>query len=136
MDKIKILESVPNERGLYSYTYLESDYDEYLGEVVESFSEVRELETNTIRIFELENALKHYDIVSKKYRLIAALLRKKASLEAGKDELVKDIEELKKTSIVLNKRTLMYERHLNEWYHLSNGKSEANEYAKRALKMN
>ena len=28
-------------------------YDEYLGEVVESFSEVRELETNTIRIFEL-----------------------------------------------------------------------------------
>ena len=85
MDKIKILESVPNERGLYSYTYLESDYDEYLGEVVESFSEVRELETNTIRIFELENALKHYDIVSKKYRLIAALLRKKASLEAGKD---------------------------------------------------
>ena len=43
MDKIKILESVPNERGLYSYTYLESDYDEYLGEVVESFSEVREL---------------------------------------------------------------------------------------------
>lgn len=136
MDKIKILESVPNERGLYSYTYLESDYDEYLGEVVESFSEVRELETNTIRIFELENALKHYDIVSKKYRLIAALLRKKTSLEAGKDELVKDIEELKKTSIVLNKRTLMYERHLNEWYHLSNGKSEANEYAKRALKMN
>ena len=136
MDKIKILESVPNERGLYSYTYLESDYDEYLGEVVESFSEVRELETNTIRIFELENALKHYDIVSKKYRLIAALLRKKASLEAGKDELVKDIEELKKTSIVLNKRTLMYERHLNEWYHLSNAKSEANEYAKRALKMN
>lgn len=136
MDKIKILESVPNERGLYSYTYLESDYDEYLGEVVESFSEVRELETNTIRIFELENALKHYDIVSKKYRLIAALLRKKASLEAGKDELVKDIEELKKTSIVLNKRTLMYERHLNEWYHLSDGKSEANEYAKRALKMN
>ena len=136
MDKIKILESVPNERGLYSYTYLESDYDEYLGEVVESFSEVRELETNTIRIFELENALKHQDIVSKKYRLIAALLRKKASLEAGKDELVKDIEELKKTSIVLNKRTLMYERHLNEWYHLSNGKSEANEYAKRALKMN
>ncbi len=136
MDKIKILESVPNERGLYSYTYLESDYDEYLGEVVESFSEVRELETNTIRIFELENALKHYDIVSKKYRLIAALLRKKASLEAGKDELAKDIEELKKTSIVLNKRTLMYERHLNEWYHLSNGKSEANEYAKRALKMN
>lgn len=136
MDKIKILESVPNERGLYSYTYLESDYDEYLGEVVESFSEVRELETNTIRIFELENALKHYDIVSKKYRLIAALLRKKASLEAGKDELVKDIEELKKTSIVLNKRTLMYERHLNEWYHLSNGKSEANEYVKRALKMN
>ena len=136
MDKIKILESVPNERGLYSYTYLESDYDEYLGEVVESFSEVRELETNTIRIFELENALKHYDIVSKKYRLIAALLRKKASLEAGKDELVKDIEELKKTSIVLNKRTLMYERHLNEWYHLSNGKCEANEYEKRALKMN
>ena len=136
MDKIKILESVPNERGLYSYTYLESDYDEYLGEVVESFSEVRELETNTIRIFELENALKHYDIVSKKYRLIAALLRKKASLEAGKDELAKDIEELKKTSIVLNKRTLMYERHLNEWYHLSNGKSEANEYVKRALKMN
>ena len=136
MDKIKILESVQNERGLYSYTYLESDYDEYLGEVVESFSEVRELETNTIRIFELENALKHYDIVSKKYRLIAALLRKKASLEAGKDELVKDIEELKKTSIVLNKRTLMYERHLNEWYHLSNGISEANEYAKRALKMN
>jgi len=136
MDKIKILESVPNERGLYSYTYLESDYDEYLGEVVESFSEVRELETNTIRIFELENALKHYDMVSKKYRLIAALLRKKASLEAGKDELAKDIEELKKTSIVLNKRTLMYERHLNEWYHLSNGKSEANEYAKRALKMN
>lgn len=136
MDKIKILESVPNERGLYSYTYLESDYDEYLGEVVESFSEVRELETNTIRIFELENALKYYDIVSKKYRLIAALLRKKASLEAGKDELAKDIEELKKTSIVLNKRTLMYERHLNEWYHLSNGKSEANEYAKRALKMN
>ena len=136
MDKIKILESVPNERGLYSYTYLESDYDEYLGEVVESFSEVRELETNTIRIFELENALKHQDIVSKKYRLIAALLRKKTSLEAGKDELVKDIEELKKTSIVLNKRTLMYERHLNEWYHLSNGKSEANEYAKRALKMN
>lgn len=136
MDKIKILESVPNERGLYSYTYLESDYDEYLGEVVESFSEVRELETNTIRIFELENALKHYDIVSKKYRLIAALLRKKASLEAGKDELAKDIEELKKTSIVLNKRTLMYERHLNEWYHLSDGKSEANEYAKRALKMN
>ena len=136
MDKIKILESVPNERGLYSYTYLESDYDEYLGEVVESFSEVRELETNTIRIFELENALKHYDIVSKKYKLIAALLRKKASLEAGKDELAKDIEELKKTSIVLNKRTLMYERHLNEWYHLSNGKSEANEYAKRALKMN
>ena len=136
MDKIKILESVPNERGLYSYTYLESDYDEYLGEVVESFSEVRELETNTIRIFELENALKHYDIVSKKYRLIAALLRKKASLEAGKDELVKDIEELKKTSIVLNKRTLMYERHINEWYHLSNGKSEANEYVKRALKMN
>ncbi len=136
MDKIKILESVPNERGLYSYTYLESDYDEYLGEVVESFSEVRELETNTIRIFELENALKHYDIVSKKYRLIAALLRKKASLEAGKDELARDIEELKKTSIVLNKRTLMYERHLNEWYHLSNGKSEANEYAKRALKMN
>ena len=133
MDKIKILESVPNERGLYSYTYLESDYDEYLGEVVESFSEVRELETNTIRIFELENALKHYDIVSKKYRLIAALLRKKASLEAGKDELVKDIEELKKTSIVLNKRTLMYERHLNEWYHLSSGKSEANEYPKRAL---
>ena len=47
-----------------------------------------------------------------------------------------DIEELKKTSIVLNKRTLMYERHLNEWYHLSNGKSEANEYVKRALKMN
>ena len=91
MDKIKILESVPNERGLYSYTYLESDYDEYLGEVVESFSEVRELETNTIRIFELENALKHYDIVSKKYRLIAALLRKKASLEAGKDELVNGI---------------------------------------------
>lgn len=136
MDKIKILESVPNERGLYSYTYLESDYDEYLGEVVESFSEVRELETNTIRIFELENALKHYDIVSKKYRLIAALLRKKASLEAGKDELARDIEELKKTSIVLNKRTLMYERHLNEWYHLSNGKSEASEYAKRALKMN
>lgn len=136
MDKIKILESVPNERGLYSYTYLESDYDEYLGEVVESFSEVRELETNTIRIFELENALKHYDIVSKKYRLIAALLRKKASLEAGKDELAKDIEELKKTSIVLNKRTLMYEKHLNEWYYLSNGKSEANEYAKRALKMN
>lgn len=136
MDKIKILESVPNERGLYSYTYLESDYDEYLGEVVESYSELRELETNTIRIFELENALKHYDIVSKKYRLIAALLRKKASLEAGKDELAKDIEELKKTSIVLNKRTLMYERHLNEWYHLSNGKSEANEYAKRALKMN
>lgn len=136
MDKIKILESVPNESGLYSYTYLESDYDEYLGEVVESFSEVRELETNTIRIFELENALKYYDIVSKKYRLIAALLRKKASLEAGKDELAKDIEELKKTSIVLNKRTLMYERHLNEWYHLSNGKSEANEYAKRALKMN
>lgn len=136
MDKIKILESVPNERGLYSYTYLESDYDEYLGEVVESFSEVRELETNTIRIFELENALKHYDTVSKKYRLIAALLRKKASLEAGKDELARDIEELKKTSIVLNKRTLMYERHLNEWYHLSNGKSEANEYAKRALKMN
>lgn len=136
MDKIKILESVPNERGLYSYTYLESDYDEYLGEVVESFSEVRELETNTIRIFELENALKHYDMVSKKYRLIAALLRKKASLEAGKDELARDIEELKKTSIVLNKRTLMYERHLNEWYHLSNGKSEANEYAKRALKMN
>ena len=115
---------------------MESDYDEYLGEVVESFSEVRELETNTIRIFELENALKHYDMVSKKYRLIAALLRKKASLEAGKDELAKDIEELKKTSIVLNKRTLMYERHLNEWYHLSNGKSEANEYAKRALKMN
>lgn len=136
MDKIKILESVPNERGLYSYTYLESDYDEYLGEVVESFSEVRELETNTIRIFELENALKHYDIVSKKYRLIATLLRKKASLKAGKDELARDIEELKKTSIVLNKRTLMYERHLNEWYHLSNGKSEANEYAKRALKMN
>ena len=136
MDKIKILESVPNERGLYSYTYLESDYDEYLGEVVESFSEVRELETNTIRIFELENALKHYDIVSKKYRLIAALLRKKASLEAGKDELVKDIEELKKTSIILNKRTLMYERYLNEWYHLSDGISEANEYAKRALKMN
>lgn len=136
MDKIKILESVPNERGLYSYTYLESDYDEYLGEVVESFSEVRELETNTIRIFELENALKHYDIVSKKYRLIAALLRKKASLEAGKDELAKDIEELKKTSIVLNKRTLMYEKYLNEWYYLSNGKSEANEYAKRALKMN
>lgn len=136
MDKIKILESVPNERGLYSYTYLESDYDEYLGEVVESFSEVRELETNTIRIFELENALKHYDMVSKKYRLVAALLRKKASLEAGKDELARDIEELKKTSIVLNKRTLMYERHLNEWYHLSNGKSEANEYAKRALKMN
>lgn len=136
MDKIKILESVPNERGLYSYTYLESDYDEYLGEVVESFSEVRELETNTIRILELENALKHYDMVSKKYRLIAALLRKKASLEAGKDELARDIEELKKTSIVLNKRTLMYERHLNEWYHLSNGKSEANEYAKRALKMN
>ena len=136
MDKIKILESVPNERGLYSYTYLESDYDEYLGEVVESFSEVRELETNTIRIFELENALKHYDIVSKKYRLIAALLRKKASLEAGKDELAKDIEELKKTSIVLNKRTLMYERYLNEWYHLSDGISEANEYAKRALKMN
>lgn len=136
MDKIKILESVPNERGLYSYTYLESDYDEYLGEVVESYSELRELETNTIRIFELENALKHYDIVSKKYRLIAALLRKKASLEAGKDELARDIEELKKTSIVLNKRTLMYERHLNEWYHLSNGKSEANEYAKRALKMN
>lgn len=134
MDKIKILESVPNERGLYSYTYLESDYDEYLGEVVESFSEVRELETNTIRIFELENALKHYDIVSKKYRLIAALLRKKASLESGKDELARDIEELKKTSIVLNKRTLMYERHLNEWYHLSNGKSEANEYAKRALR--
>mgnify|MGYP004732726855 CR=1 FL=1 len=136
MDKIKILESVPNERGLYSYTYLESDYDEYLGEVVESFSEVRELETNTIKIFELENALKHYDMVSKKYRLVAALLRKKASLEAGKDELARDIEELKKTSIVLNKRTLMYERHLNEWYHLSNGKSEANEYAKRALKMN
>ena len=136
MDKIKILESVPNERGLYSYTYLESDYDEYLGEVVESFSEVRELETNTIRIFELENALKHYDMVSKKYRLVAALLRKKASLEAGKDELARDIEELKKTSIILNKRTLMYERHLNEWYHLSNGKSEANEYAKRALKMN
>lgn len=136
MYKIKILESVPNERGLYSYTYLESDYDEYLGEVVESFSEVRELETNTIRIFELENALKHYDMVSKKYRLVAALLRKKASLEAGKDELARDIEELKKTSIVLNKRTLMYERHLNEWYHLSNGKSEANEYAKRALKMN
>lgn len=136
MDKIKILESVPNERGLYSYTYLESDYDEYLGEVVESFSEVRELETNTIRIFELENALKHYDMISKKYKLIAALLRKKASLEAGKDELARDIEELKKTSIVLNKRTLMYERHLNEWYHLSNGKSEANEYAKRALKMN
>lgn len=136
MDKVKILESVPNERGLYSYTYLESDYDEYLGEVVESFSEVRELETNTIKIFELENALKHYDIVSKKYRLIAVLLRKKASLEAGKDELARDIEELKKTSIVLNKRTLMYERHLNEWYHLSNGKSEANEYAKRALKMN
>ena len=136
MDKIKILESVPNERGLYSYTYLESDYDEYLGEVVESFSEVRELETNTIRIFELENALKHYDIVSKKYRLISALLHKKASLEAGKDELAKDIEELKKTSIVLNKRTLMYERYLNEWYHLSDGISEANEYAKRALKMN
>lgn len=136
MDKIKILESVPNERGLYSYTYLESDYDEYLGEVVESFSEVRELETNTIKIFELENALKHYDMVSKKYRLVAALLRKKASLEAGKDELARDIEELKKTSIVLNKRTLMYERYLNEWYHLSNGKSEANEYAKRALKMN
>lgn len=136
MDKIKILESVPNERGLYSYTYLESDYDEYLGEVVESYSELRELETNTIRIFELENALKHYDMVSKKYRLVAALLRKKASLEAGKDELARDIEELKKTSIVLNKRTLMYERHLNEWYHLSNGKSEANEYAKRALKMN
>lgn len=136
MDKIKILESVPNERGLYSYTYLESDYDEYLGEVVESFSEVRELETNTIKIFELENALKHYDMISKKYKLIAALLRKKASLEAGKDELARDIEELKKTSIVLNKRTLMYERHLNEWYHLSNGKSEANEYAKRALKMN
>lgn len=136
MDKIKILESVPNERGLYSYTYLESDYDEYLGEVVESYSELRELETNTIRIFELENALKHYDMISKKYKLIAALLRKKASLEAGKDELAKDIEELKKTSIVLNKRTLMYERHLNEWYHLSNGKSEANEYAKRALKMN
>ena len=136
MDKIKILESVPNERGLYSYTYLESDYDEYLGEVVESFSEVRELETNTIRILELENALKHYDMVSKKYRLVAALLRKKASLEAGKDELARDIEELKKTSIILNKRTLMYERHLNEWYHLSNGKSEANEYAKRALKMN
>lgn len=136
MDKIKILESVPNERGLYSYTYLESDYDEYLGEVVESYSELRELETNTIRIFELENALKHYDMISKKYKLIAALLRKKASLEAGKDELARDIEELKKTSIVLNKRTLMYERHLNEWYHLSNGKSEANEYAKRALKMN
>lgn len=136
MDKIKILESVPNERGLYSYTYLESDYDEYLGEVVESFSEVRELETNTIKIFELENALKHYDMISKKYKLIAVLLRKKASLEAGKDELARDIEELKKTSIVLNKRTLMYERHLNEWYHLSNGKSEANEYAKRALKMN
>lgn len=136
MDKIKILESVPNERGLYSYTYLESDYDEYLGEVVESYSEVRELETNTIKIFELENALKHYDMISKKYKLIAVLLRKKASLEAGKDELARDIEELKKTSIVLNKRTLMYERHLNEWYHLSNGKSEANEYAKRALKMN
>lgn len=136
MDKIKIFESEPNDRGLYSYTYLESDYDEDLGEVVESYSEVHELETNTIRIFELENALKHYDMISKKYRIIAALLRKKASLESGKDELVKDIEELKKTSIVLNRRTLMYERCLNGWYHLSNGKNEANEYAKRALKMN
>ncbi len=135
MDKIKILESVPNERGLYSYTYLESDYDEYLGEVVESFSEVRELETNTIRILELENALKHYDMVSKKYRLVATLLCKKASLKEGKDELARDTEELKKTSIVLNKRILTYEKCLNEWYYISDGKIEANEYIKKALKI-
>jgi hypothetical protein len=135
MDKIKILEAKSNERGLYNYTYLESDYDEDLGEIVDSFSVEHELETNTIKIFELENALKNYDTISKKYRLIAALLCKKASLKDGKEELIRDMEDLKKTSIVLNKRILTYERCLNEWYHLSDGKNEANEYIRRALKI-
>lgn len=136
MDKIKILEAKENEYSVYDYVYLESDYDEDLGELIEYYSEACQLGTNTIKVFELENALKNYDLVTKKYKLIATLLRKKANLEKGKDELARDIQELKQTNILLNKRTIMYESYLNKWYHLSDGKAKAIEYAKRALKMN
>lgn len=136
MDKIKILEAEANDYNVYDYTYLVSDYDEDLGELIEYYSESCKLGTNTIKVFELENALKNYDMVTKKYRLVASLLCKKASLDKGKEELTKDIEELKKTNEVLNKRTLMYESYLNKWYNLSDGKCEALDYAKRALKTN
>ena len=135
INRIKIMGAFPDDRELYYYSY-PTGYVSY-NVVREEYIPINDesaLKTNTIRIFELSNALEQYEKIMSRMKILVILLGKNKRVKEEYQSLKDEIRKLEETSRYIDKRIKEYDDNMGGYIYLDKGYKEAINRFVRVLK--
>ncbi len=135
--RIKIMGPLPDDYEP-SY-YSEPDvvrYNEACHEYITTIHSERPMETNTVRIFELSNAIEQYEKIMSRMKIIAILLGANKRVRAEYQNLIDEINKLKQESRILYTHVEEYSEGIRNggYLYLDTGHEEAKKRFYKALK--
>ncbi len=119
-ESIYIMGSLPDDRELYYYSHYKGGAES-------------PLETNTVRIFELRNALEEYEKIMSRMKILVLLLGAKKRVGEEYLSLKDEIEYLKDTSRYIYDRIKEYDDNIGGYIYLDKGYEEAKKRFVRVL---